>query len=313
MIRTRLLPLGTALIVLLLGFVSATTLKAIGPDAYGYLAQARTYDFEDLTSVEYNPTSVLDLSDDGTVTIPLGFPFVFYGTSYTTVSITVNGTLTFVAPDNDWTPVNFNTTAPADDRPMIAAFWHDWSFQYAGSDSVYYQTVGTPGNRRLIVQWEAALSKTGPGNDTVTFEAKLFEGSNNIEFHYMDATVSDDPNVSNGKDATVGIRDTAGQTKNPPRVLQWLFNQANIGDLTAIQYIAPTFKVNSISRLTTKHIFLQCTGSPSRVNNVQSTDDLKNMVFGPLGTAAANSMGSFTYEDAGATNLTRRFYRIVPP
>ena len=304
-------PPAAALLIVVLTAFSIASAKAIGPDAYGYLAATTTYNFEDLTSDLYNPAAVLDNSDDDAVTVPLGFSFVFYGTIYTSVSITSNGTLTFVAPDNDWTPVDLTKASPADNRPMIAPFWHDWTFQYAGSDSVYYQTVGTPGSRRLIVQWEAAEPKYGPGVDTVTFEVKLFEGSNNIEFHYMDATVDDDPTNSNGKISTVGIRDVSGQTNG--RRLQWLYNQANLVDETAIRYTAPTFAVNSITRLTTKHIFLQCTGSPGTVNKIQSTDDLKNTAFAPLGTSAANSMGSFTYEDAGATNLTRRFYRIVPP
>ena len=47
--------------------------------------------------------------------------------------------------------------------------------------------------RRLIVQWDFVLAALpSPSLDTVTFEVKLFEGTNNIEFHYADATVTDD-------------------------------------------------------------------------------------------------------------------------
>ena len=290
----------------------AAHVRAIGPDAYGYTAAATTYNFEDLTDFYPNggATAVLDNVDDATVTIPIGFTFVYYGVAYNSVSISDNGMITFDLPDNDWVPVDFLTKPTTGDHPSIAPFFHDWTFQYFGSDAVYYMVLGQPGARRLIIQWDAAQSYTGPGADTVTFEVKLFEGSNNIEFHYMDATITDDSTNSNGRNATVATRDEAGQTDH--RVLEWFFNKPNLVDLSAIKYVAPTFKVNAVTRLSNKHAFLQCTGAPSSVNTIEATTSLASP-FATLGTAAADSLGHFTYEDAAAATMTQRFYRVAVP
>src|SRR5262249_21909121 len=64
----------------------------------------------------------------------------------------------------------------------------------------------------------------GLGVDTVTFQARLFEGNNQILFSYLDVVVSDDPSYGNGAFATVGIRDRDGHTNG--RNLLWSFNQA---------------------------------------------------------------------------------------
>src|SRR5262249_11553755 len=85
-------------------------------------------------------------------------------------------------------------------------------------------------SRQFIVQW----NKIEPilFSDTVTFEVSLFETSNRILCSYLDTIVSDDstnaPVSSRGVSATVGIRDTSGQTNN--RNLQWSSNQAVIAN-----------------------------------------------------------------------------------
>jgi hypothetical protein len=142
---------------------------------------------------------------------------------------------------------------------------------------------------------------------------KLFEGSNNIEFHYFDATVSDDRNVSNGKDATVGIRDVNGQLSG--RNLEWSYNQAVINDGGAIRFVSPVFGVTSISRLANGHILLQCVGTPNRVNHVQASTSPNIGSFTTLtpDPGVANSLGKFQYEDTTAASFPRRFYRVTGP
>jgi hypothetical protein len=305
-VRSLLIIIISALVVLL-----PRPIQGIGPDNYGYTAGAIPILFEDLTVPAINAPPVLGNADDDAVTVPIGFSFVFYGVAYNTVSITSNGTIMFGGVDTDWVPVDISTTAPTKNLPMIAAFWHDWTFQYFGSDAVYYATLGTVGNRRLVIRWNAAESATGSGTDTVFFEAKLFEGSNNIEFHYDDATISDDASVSNGLDATVGIRDASGQISG--RNLQWSFNQAVINDGSAIRFVAPVFKVKSITRLTNHHMLLNCLGAPSLLNHIQASPDLSSGSFVTLGAASADSGGNFQFEDANAGNFTRRFYRVAVP
>jgi hypothetical protein len=280
---------------------------AIGPDNYGYTATTTTFAFEDLTVPGITATGILDNANDVAVVVPIGFPFTFYGKTYTSLYVSTNGLITFGNADVDRVPVNLTTSGPQNNLPSIAVLWHDWTFQYFGSDEAYYATLGPAGNRRLIIQWNFTQSFTGPGTDTVTFQAKLFEGSNNIEFHYYDATVEDDVNVSNGKNATVGIRDIGGQTSN--RNLQWSFNQAVITDGLAIQFAAPVFEIWSIQRTGNGHMLLQCVGEPNVANTIQVSTDLVHFNF--LASVIADSLGNFPYEDMNAgTPPPRRFYRL---
>ena len=296
-----------------LGVRSGIGATGAGPDGFGYTAASTTFAFEDLTLPSFPSTGILDRTDDSTVTVPIGFPFAYYGIYYTTVTVSTNGLVTFGGADASYTPVNISTTITPSDLPTICPFWHDWTFQYAGSDEALYSTLGTPGNRRLVVQWDFAISRSGSGYDTVTFQLKLFEGSNNIEFHYNDATVSDDPSNSRGQNATVGIRDTHGQQSLTNHSLQWSYNQNTLRDQTAIRYTAPQFEVNSVSRLVNKDIFLDCTGAPSIGNKIQYSPDLTTR-FQQLGNPiTADSNGHFTFEDLNSGTVTRRFYRIGLP
>jgi|1185.fasta_scaffold34110_1 hypothetical protein len=307
--------LFTKLFCLALASCSATVFAATGagPDAFGYTAAATTFAFEDLTNPSVPSTGILEVTDDATVSIPIGFPFTYYGVTYTTVTVSTNGILTFGGADASHTAININTNTTLADLPTICVFWHDWTFAYTGTDEALYATLGTPGNRRLIVQWDFVVAALpSPSVDTVTFQVKLFEGTNNIEFHYDDATVSDDVSVSNGKATTVGIRDTHGQGATN-RALQWSFNQAVIQDGAAIKYIAPQFRVNAISRISTTQVLLDCTGAPSRINHVQATTSL-GTAFTNLANVTATANGHFTYTDSNAgAAVPKRFYRVTSP
>jgi hypothetical protein len=77
---------------------------------------------------------------------------------------------------------------------------------------------------------------------------------------------------------------------------------------------APTLKILSITR-TGNDIILQCLGAPNKVNNLQASPDLTPMSFTTLVPApdAADGVGAFQYDDAGAVGLPKRFYRLSFP
>src|SRR5437764_5438128 len=74
---------------------------APGPDAFGYTAALTTnFSFFQITS---GSTRVLRLVDDAAATnINIGFTFNFYGSDYATVSINVNGLMTFGGASIAW-------------------------------------------------------------------------------------------------------------------------------------------------------------------------------------------------------------------
>ncbi|MCL5745536.1 MAG: hypothetical protein M1541_16700, partial [Acidobacteria bacterium] len=94
-----------------------------------------------------------------------------------------------------------------------------------GADAVYYQLLGTAPNRQFVVQWNVALPLNSSSG--VTFQAVFYEGTNNIAFQYLSVAAS-----SNGKIATVGIRDAGGHLN--VRRLQWSYDAAVLKDAMAL-------------------------------------------------------------------------------
>jgi hypothetical protein len=203
----------------------------IGPDAFGYRATSDIpFSFEDISTTG---TRVLADVDDDSVAAALGFQFGFYGSVYNSLFISSNGLLAFGGPESQFTNVNLSIASPDDDRPVIAVLWDDWIFSSnfdASPDAAYYQTLGSPGEQRFVVQWNQARSL---GEDKLyTFQAVLFEGSNDILFSYQ--SVEPGGSRSAGASATVGIQDTDGQ--NNGNYLQWSYNQAVISDGLSILF-----------------------------------------------------------------------------
>src|SRR6185436_13949114 len=204
----------TALAACLLWPGLALAAIAPGPDAFGYtVASTANFSFLQITS---GSTRVLRLVDDAAATnINIGFTFNFYGSDYTTVSINVNGLMTFGGASIAYANVNLTTASPTDNLPSIAVLWDDWETLPVGTDGVYYKTIGTSGSRQFIVQWNKLVAVNGDGTNTVVFEARLFEGSNRILLSYFDTAISDEttspPDAArSGVGATVGIRDING-------------------------------------------------------------------------------------------------------
>ena len=76
-----------------------------------------------LAAVETNLGTRLNLLDDDSASVPLGFAFPFLGTTYTSVFVNSNGTLTFGGPNTDF--VEDATVFTNALQPTIAPFWDD--------------------------------------------------------------------------------------------------------------------------------------------------------------------------------------------
>jgi hypothetical protein len=114
--------------------------------------------------------------DDGCDLVGIGFPFTFYGTSYTEVWINQNGNVTFNAcNDKYWAP-----DIPDGENVIIAPLYGDTKSDVDGD--VYYNTLGTAPNRTFVVTW--ANQQEISGETPNTFQMQLSEGTNNILFGY---------------------------------------------------------------------------------------------------------------------------------
>ena len=173
-------------------------------------ATRSAYTFEDL-SLSLTSTRVLAGENDATALVPIGFSFGFYGTAETELYVSTNGLLSF-GESYPWF-VNRELDSPdlIGDPRLIAPLWHDWNFDgelQPLADAVYYETLGSPGSQRFVVQWNRAYNDTPTLSDPVTFQVVLFE-SGDILFHYPDVTTLVTPS-NNGGSATVGIRNAGG-------------------------------------------------------------------------------------------------------
>jgi hypothetical protein len=203
----------------------------IGPDSFGYIATDEdiTYSFTDISG---SASSALVNGDDSTTTQNIGFNFEFYGTTYTQVSWSPNGLMTFGGTDGDFANTDFATAGPGGNLPSIAVFWDDLQFFQSGSDQTYYGTYGSSGSQYFVIQWNL-VSHFFNSNDPATFQVILYEGSNQILFLYDDISFGDS-NFDYGATATVGIRDTSGESNGYNLV--WSYDSASLSDGYAILF-----------------------------------------------------------------------------
>lgn len=196
-----------------------------GPDLYGYTCSGGDgYAYIDAT----NDTRLYD--DDALTTLDIPFPFTFYGTTYTSLQASSNGTLHFGDVPYTYYIYDCFTNGPLDDQGNMAApFWSDLDLRYFG----YLETevVGEAPNRILVVEWDDIPFYGSDDTDTVTFEAQLFEGSNKLVFLYQD--VSSDYGAR-GVFGTVGIQSAANGI-----AMQYACDQAVIPDSSGLSIIAP--------------------------------------------------------------------------
>ncbi len=198
---------------MMLVFLAAKSLYAQQPStaaAYPFVASNKVY--TPITGTA--PSLSGGGADDGYINnIPIGFPFVFAGTTYTTVTMSTNGLLTFgnisTAP---WTNDLSNA---ANVVPCVWALWDDHYSYTSSSNSSYsgnmsYTTTGAAGNRVFTAQWYAVDPRYAY-IFSLSFQIKLYEDGG-IECIYKHE------NSSGGtfSSATIGIAKSTSDWQTLP-------------------------------------------------------------------------------------------------
>ncbi len=150
-----------------------------GPDRYGYTCEgAAAYAYVDATT----PTGLI--ADDGVARLELPFPFTFYGATYDALNAGSNGNLQFTTRSPIYrAECAFPAVGLGD---LIAPYWADLDLTNAGA--LETAVVGESPARIFVIEWDD-VPLNGPDlADRVTFEAQLFETSNDIVFLYADPT-----------------------------------------------------------------------------------------------------------------------------
>ncbi|MBI4530150.1 MAG: DUF5011 domain-containing protein [Candidatus Latescibacteria bacterium] len=155
---------------------------------------------------EYDYGQGLNAWDDGSFFVNIGFSFAFYGNTYTGMWANSNGNITLSGPNNDW----WHPNIPDGGNVIIAPLYGD--FNPSANGEVYVNTIGTAPNRKAVVTWVVVPEFAGtPGLNT--FQAVLFEGSNNILFGYNGLT-TDGYNWAGDPTMDVGISSGTGSYIN---------------------------------------------------------------------------------------------------
>jgi hypothetical protein len=203
----------------------------------GYLISQPQYNW---VSIETTGTA-LGLSDDEEANITSPFSFTLFGVTGTSLRVGNNGGILFNATAGDVTAVNSNipATTPA---LAILPFWDDID---AETGDVYWEVLGTAPSRQLVVEW---YNRPHYNNvRSVTFEAILFEGSNQIMFQYADVDFGN-ASFDFGVSATVGLNLDASSA------VKFSYNQAVITNGTALLFTPVTLQTASAQATASVHV-----------------------------------------------------------
>jgi len=150
--------------------------------------------------------------DSASAITALPFNFTFFATTTGFYSVTSNGFLQLWTSTTGTPSTEFNNTAipnTGDPNGFVAPFWDDLINVTGETTEVRSLVVGTTPNRHFTVQW-TNWRAVGGATTRLTFQAKLFETTNIVEFHYCTLTAGTSGDRVTGNSATVGIESLDG-------------------------------------------------------------------------------------------------------
>ncbi len=236
--------------------------------------------------------SSVEADDAVSVSLPIGFTFNYRGVDYSKIRASSNGWLTF---DTSSTPTGFQqrTNDLANNsifRPLIAPLWDDLD---GTSGTASYNTTGTSPNRVYTFEWrnyEWNFQATSP---VISFQVKLYETSNNIEFIYRPESGTISANAS----ASVGITDTATGSGS----------FLSVSDLLTTASVSSTTETANINRKPASGLtfsFSRCTAALSTIGPVCENSGTLNlnsgsgMPSGGMGSYQVNGVSTATFDPA---------------
>ncbi|HEY4149905.1 MAG TPA: hypothetical protein VGM41_13290, partial [Chitinophagaceae bacterium] len=149
------------------------------------------YSFTSSIAPAYTPnsggTQIISsgVNDGLSAAAPIGFSFTYNCTTYTQFMASSNGWMSLGTSASSALPVNaLGTTGQG---PILAPLWDDLETA-PNSDSlgsVNYLLSGSAPNRVLTIEWSNMLWNYQTLGPVMSFEVKLFESTNSIQFVYF--------------------------------------------------------------------------------------------------------------------------------
>lgn len=221
--------------------------------------------------------------DDQTYNVTIPFSFTYNGTSYTAISINNNGWFSMgtTTTTGNYSPICNGTVANA-----IAVFSQDlYGNNGTYLDTLRYLTTGSSPNRVFTIEWSKWGFYSSAYNE-ISFEAKLFEGTNVIQFVYKPET----PTTTNSS-IQVGLMGATNADFNTrTTTTNWSATTSGV----ACSYLTFSPTVYPASGLT----FSWTPAAPSATPTVSTTT--------PVVTGPNTAYTGGTVSDSGASAVTAR-------
>lgn len=133
------------------------------------------------TATAYNTGTVIPSSDDVTHgPFNIGFTFTFFGNNYNQFYVGSNGWIGFSAGQTTGYVAQYIPNASSPMNVILA----DWEDLLPGSSNIYYTTIGSAPNRKLVVSFYN-VPHYSCNTNLHTFQFVLYETTNVIDVNYL--------------------------------------------------------------------------------------------------------------------------------
>jgi hypothetical protein len=213
------------------GLSSATTAVS-GGVTYPYRIERPSYSWIEISS----SGTPLELGDDSVAIANLPMAVRFGGQSFTSLTVGSNGFVSLSGQDAGYSNAPMPVTGLS---AFLAVFWDDLIGKPTTTQgTVYWRVIGNTPTRQVVVEWKDYAHYDYPSHvGSVTFEAVLYEDSENILMQYQ-RTSFGDTRFDGGASATIGIQ--TGSLS----AAQYGYNTFNVvTDGTAILYTNAAIRV----------------------------------------------------------------------
>ncbi len=219
--------------------------------------------------------TAIEADDRVAQNIPIGFNFVFCGQTYSTVTVSSNGWMSFINQTN-----SFLSNRPTSNIfPAVMPLWDDLDGR-SGSSFASYRTIGTAPNRIFIFEWKDWEWRFTAGTKVISFQVKLYEGG------VIDLTYKRESGNVVAPSATIGIARNSSD-----------FLILNNSSPTAVAS-AGTFTTNINAKPVDGQVYrfgqIPCSGTPS-THVVGPTQVCPNRLFTQT-LAGVNIISGLTYQ-----------------
>ncbi|MCD0476341.1 hypothetical protein LPB87_18270 [Flavobacterium sp. EDS] len=189
----------------------AQKLKRVNPSIpYTFSSESSVYKYLDGGTI----VPGLSADDVGSSKLPIGFSFQFGCETYTDFYASSNGTLSFNNPFIG--RANAVSSLTPADLTLLAPLWDDL---HGRSGLFSYKTIGTAPNRVFTAEWKNWEWFYNASSAVISFQVKLYEGTNTIEYVYKQ-----EPTPNTPGSASIGMFN--GNILNAAAKQLWLNNSS---------------------------------------------------------------------------------------